>query len=138
MRSLLLKVGTGGYRAEPSRASSEAALDAAALVARPLGADEGADCARGPLAALVVVTTANLALQREEQQERASGRAATALTNDASQVLADAVNAETSVRGFAASSDPIFLAPYNQALSRVAADEAALRRASKTEGDAGQ
>jgi signal transduction histidine kinase len=91
-----------------------------------------------PLAALVVVASASLGLQRQEQQERASARAANALTEATNQVLADAVNAETGVRGYAATSDLVFLAPYDLARSRIAADQAALRRASLTEGDTRQ
>ena len=40
----------------------------------------------------------------------------------ASLVLADTVNAETGIRGYAAVRDPLFLAPYNLTLTRIGAD----------------
>jgi signal transduction histidine kinase/ActR/RegA family two-component response regulator len=91
-----------------------------------------------PLAALVGTVTVNLALLSSERQERALGLAATTLTSAATQDLADAVNAETGVRGYAATSDPLFLDPYNLALSRIAADRKALRAAAVAVGDTGQ
>jgi CHASE3 domain sensor protein len=62
---------------------------------------------------------------------------ASALTTAAQQVLADAVNAETGARGYATTLDPLFLAPYNLTLTRIAKDRATLRAASVAEGDSG-
>ena len=56
----------------------------------------------------------------------------------ASQVLIDAVNAETGVRGYAATRDPLFLAPYTLTLTRIGAERSALRDAAVIEGDARQ
>ena len=64
-----------------------------------------------PLLTLIAVTSASLALQQHERQERAIAVAASNLSGTADQVLADAVNAETGVRGYAATRDPIFLPP---------------------------
>ncbi len=89
-----------------------------------------------PLVALVGVTSASLALQGSERQERAGARAAFAFITATNQVLADAVNAETGVRGYAATSEPLFLAPYDLALARLAGDRRSLRNASIAERDA--
>jgi signal transduction histidine kinase/ActR/RegA family two-component response regulator len=88
-----------------------------------------------PLIALIGVTSASLTLQANEQQERHVALTASALTTSAQQVLADAVNAETSARGYAATGDPLFLQPYKLALVRLDRDQAALRAAASAEGD---
>jgi signal transduction histidine kinase/CheY-like chemotaxis protein len=88
-----------------------------------------------PMIALIAVTSASLALQYNERQERSVAQTASALTTSAQQVLADAVNAETGVRGYAATGDTLFLQPYNFALTRLAGDRAALRAAAIAEGD---
>jgi signal transduction histidine kinase/ActR/RegA family two-component response regulator len=88
-----------------------------------------------PLLALIGVTSASLVLQHNEQQERQVATTASALSTDAHQVLADAVNAETGVRGYAATGDSLFLQPYNLSLTRIAQDRATLRRAAVAEGD---
>jgi len=87
-----------------------------------------------PLIALMALTSANLGLQRNENTERTVSLNARAQVAAASQVLADTVNAETGVRGYAATRDPLFLAPYTLALARVAADRVTLRKTSGTEG----
>ena len=48
------------------------------------------------------------------------------------------MNAETGVRGYGMTGDPLFLAPYNLALTRISADRKSLRDAAITEGDSGQ
>jgi len=83
-----------------------------------------------PLIALMALTSANLGLQRNESTERAVSLNARAEVAAASQVLADAVNGETGVRGYAATRDPLFLAPYNLALTRIAADRTTWRKTS--------
>ena len=88
-----------------------------------------------PLIALVAVTSASLTLEHNERQERSVALTASALTTSAQQVLADAVNAETGVRGYAATGDPLFLQPYNASVTRFAGDQAALRAAAIAEGD---
>jgi signal transduction histidine kinase/CheY-like chemotaxis protein len=88
-----------------------------------------------PLIALIAVTSASLALEQNERQERSVALTASTLTTSAQQVLADAVNAETGVRGYAATRDPLFLQPYNLTLTRLARDQAALRAAASAEGD---
>jgi PAS domain S-box-containing protein len=91
-----------------------------------------------PLIALTAVTSANLVLQHNERQERRIATAGSALTKTAGQVLADALDAEAGVRGYAATGYPSFLAPYNLALQRIGADRTALRRAAITAGDSRQ
>jgi signal transduction histidine kinase/ActR/RegA family two-component response regulator len=81
------------------------------------------------LIALVGTTSASLVLQRIERQERAAALADFALVNGASQVLADAVNAETGARGYAATGRALFLAPYQEGLSRIGADRALFHQA---------
>ena len=55
-----------------------------------------------PLIALMGITSANLLLQQNESSERTVSTNARNLASAASQVLADAVNAETGIRGYAA------------------------------------
>ena len=88
-----------------------------------------------PLIALIAVTSASLVLQHNERQERSVALNASALTTSAQQVLADAVNAETGVRGYAATREPLFLQPYNLTMTRLARDQAALSAAAVAEGD---
>jgi signal transduction histidine kinase/ActR/RegA family two-component response regulator len=87
-----------------------------------------------PLIALMGTTSANLLLQHSESHERNASTAARALASAASQVLADAVNAETGVRGYAPTREPLFLAPYNLTLTRIAAERRSLREAAVIEG----
>jgi signal transduction histidine kinase/ActR/RegA family two-component response regulator len=91
-----------------------------------------------PLVALIAVTSASLALQYNERQERSVALTASALTTSAQQVLADAVNAETGARGYAATRDPVFLQPYYASLTRLAGDQDALRTAAVAERDSRQ
>jgi signal transduction histidine kinase/CheY-like chemotaxis protein len=86
-----------------------------------------------PLLALMATVAASLTLQASERQVRQVARAASAISTSASQVLADAVDAETGVRGYAATGDPLFLQSYNAALARLAGDRSALRAAAVAE-----
>ena len=88
-----------------------------------------------PLIALIAVTSASLALQQNEKQERAVATTASALSAAAQQVLVDVLNAESSVRGYAVAGDPLYLGPYNLTLARIAKDRATLRHAAVAEGD---
>ena len=56
------------------------------------------------------------------------------LDGAATQVLADAVNGETGIRGYAATRDPTFLAPYTLTLTRIGAERKALRKAAVIAG----
>jgi signal transduction histidine kinase/ActR/RegA family two-component response regulator len=91
-----------------------------------------------PLIALMGLTSANLLLQQNESNERSISLNARNVEDAASQVLADAVNGETGVRGYAATRDPLFLAPYTLMLTRIGAERRSLREAAVTEGDGGQ
>ena len=71
---------------------------------------------------LIATTSASLALPYQEHQVRTVSRAASAVVTGADQVLIDAINAETAVRGYAVTRDPAFLRPYNDALTRIGAD----------------
>jgi signal transduction histidine kinase/ActR/RegA family two-component response regulator len=92
----------------------------------------------GPLIALVGITSASLVLEHNERQERSVSLTARDLSTAADQVLADAVNAETGVRGYAATGDPVFLDPYNLALTRIGADRKSFREAAIAEGGSRQ
>jgi signal transduction histidine kinase/CheY-like chemotaxis protein len=87
-----------------------------------------------PLIALMGVTLANLLLQQNESKERDVSIAARNLVSAANKVLADAVNAETGVRGYAATRDPLFLDPYNLTLTRIGAERRSLRKAAVIDG----
>ena len=91
-----------------------------------------------PLIALLGTASASLALQHNEQQQRTVALAGRGLTTAADQLLANAVNAETGVRGYAATGDTLFLAPYNVALAQLGADRTSLREAAIAEGDSRQ
>ena len=88
-----------------------------------------------PLIALIGIVLASVVLQHNERQERQVGMAASNLSTSANQALADAVNAETGVRGYVATDDPLFLDPYHVTVARLAKDLAALRAAAAAEGD---
>jgi signal transduction histidine kinase/CheY-like chemotaxis protein len=87
-----------------------------------------------PLVALMGVTSANLVLQHSQTHERNVSLNARALAAATGQVLADAVNAETGVRGYAATRDPLFLAPYHLTLTRIGAERRSLGEAASIEG----
>ena len=73
-------------------------------------------------------------LQHDESNERTVSLNGRNLSSAASQVLADAVNAETGVRGYAATHDPLFLTPYSLTLTRISADRRTLRETAVIEG----
>jgi signal transduction histidine kinase/ActR/RegA family two-component response regulator len=87
-----------------------------------------------PLIALMGLTSANLVLQKDESNERNVSITASALVAAANQVLADSANSETGVRGYGATRDPIFLAPYNLTLTRISAERGSLREAAARAG----
>jgi signal transduction histidine kinase/ActR/RegA family two-component response regulator len=87
-----------------------------------------------PLIALMAVASANLLLQRHESSERNVSTSARNLAAAAGQVLTDALNAETGVRGYAATRDPLLLSPYRLALTRIGAERRSLRAAAVIEG----
>jgi signal transduction histidine kinase/AmiR/NasT family two-component response regulator len=91
-----------------------------------------------PLIALLGTTSASLALQYNEQRQRTVALAGRHLATAADQLLANAVNAETGIRGYAATGDALFLAPYNLALAQVSSDRTSLRAAAAAEGDSRQ
>ena len=91
-----------------------------------------------PLIALVALTLANLGLAHSERQERSVYLRANALSGAADQVLVNALDAETGIRGYVATRDPVFLGPYHVTLTRIGAERRALRNAAIAQGDAGQ
>jgi CHASE3 domain len=91
-----------------------------------------------PLIALMGTNSANLLLQRNESNERTVSTDARNLVSAAEQVLADSVNAETGVRGYASTRDALFLDPYNLTLTRIGSERRSLREAAVIEGDSRQ
>jgi len=87
-----------------------------------------------PLIALTVIAATGLALEANERQARAVSVAASNLRTAAEAVLIDALDAETGIRGYAATGDAFFLAPYQQALSQAAADNKSFRAAAADDG----
>jgi signal transduction histidine kinase/ActR/RegA family two-component response regulator len=118
-----------------------------AAAARPAGARrwwldrsvrvKGMIVVSAPLIALAAVTVASLLLQAAERQERDAEQVESNLTSAASQVLVDFVNAETGIRGYAATANPLFLVPYGQSQARFGTDLASFRAAAISEGSAG-
>jgi PAS domain S-box-containing protein len=88
-----------------------------------------------PLIALIGTTSASLVLQYKEHQERSVAVASSNLSNAANLVLADVVAAESSLRGYAATGDRVFLGPQNVALTQLGAERRSLRVAAIAEGD---
>jgi signal transduction histidine kinase/CheY-like chemotaxis protein len=87
-----------------------------------------------PLAALLAITSASLVLQASERQERRVGTAASSLSTSGNKVLADAVNAESGVRGYVATGEPVFLRPYNLTVTRLGHELTVLRAAARAAG----
>jgi signal transduction histidine kinase/ActR/RegA family two-component response regulator len=87
-----------------------------------------------PLIALMGIISANLVLQQSESNERNISTNARNLADAATQVLTDMANAETGIRGYAVTRDPVFLAPYTLALTRIGAERTSLRHAAITAG----
>jgi signal transduction histidine kinase/ActR/RegA family two-component response regulator len=91
-----------------------------------------------PLIALMGVTSANLLLQQNESNERNIGKDARNLSDAASQLLTDALNAETGIRGYAATGASLLLAPYQLALTHIGAERRSLREAAVLDGSGPQ
>ena len=87
-----------------------------------------------PLIALLSITSANLLLQQVESSERTTSTNARSLAEVATQVLAATVNAETSIRGYAATRDPLFLDPYTLTLTQIGAERTSLQQAAVIAG----
>ena len=87
-----------------------------------------------PLIALMGIISANLVLQQSESNERDISTSARNLAAAATQVLADMANAETGIRGYTATRDPVFLAPYTLTLTRIGAERTSLRHAAVIAG----
>jgi signal transduction histidine kinase/ActR/RegA family two-component response regulator len=100
---------------------------------RPLRA-KGLIVVAVPLIALMGTTSANLVLQKDESHERSISLNARNLVAAAGQGLSDAVNAETGARGYSATRDPLFLAPYNLTLTRISGELRSLRERAAIEG----
>src|SRR6202453_5304459 len=79
-----------------------------------------------PLIALMGIISANLVLQQGESNERNISTNARNLADTAAQVVTDMANAETGVRGYVATRDPVLLAPYTLTLTRIGADRTSL------------
>jgi signal transduction histidine kinase/ActR/RegA family two-component response regulator len=87
-----------------------------------------------PLIALLGITSANLVLQQVESNERTTSTNARSLADAATQVLTAAVNAETSIRGYGMTRDPVFLAPYTLTLTQIGAKRTSLQQTAVTAG----
>jgi adenylate cyclase len=108
------------------------------VVARPALAGEGHDRGRGAAYRPDGLDLGEPAAQHNESNERNVSINARNLADAAKQVLADSVNAETGIRGYASTRDPLFLDPYNLALTRISAERRSLRQAAAIEGAARQ
>jgi CHASE3 domain sensor protein len=70
-----------------------------------------------PLVAVAAVVVVSLPLQRQERDHRAAATHDTALVTAVQDILTIAVNAETGVRGYALTDDPVFLGPYHESVA---------------------
>jgi len=62
--------------------------------------------------ALIAMAGASLAFQQQERTERQVSIQANNVVRATQALLTDALDAETGIRGYAASTDPAFLQPY--------------------------
>ena len=90
-----------------------------------------------PLFALILIVLASVVLQQNEQQERQVALVASALSTSVNQILTDTLDAETAVRGYVATDNPVFLRPYFTTVARLPHDIAAFQSAAAAEGDSG-
>jgi signal transduction histidine kinase/CheY-like chemotaxis protein len=88
-----------------------------------------------PLLALVAMAMTSLAFQRQERAERGAAVRANGVVRATQAVLADALDAETGIRGYAASTDPALLQPYLAAFTRLGTDVQTLSRSATTAGE---
>ena len=79
-----------------------------------------------PLFAVILITAAAFSLNVQQQAERRVAIAVNALVSSSAAVLADVVDGETGIRGYAATGDPAFLEPYTTAQARLETDIDAL------------
>ena len=79
-----------------------------------------------PMLALLVTASASLGLQYREHQARTAGRSSFILMGAAERVLGDALNAETAVRGYAATRERLFVQPYYTMRQRMGPSRTAL------------
>jgi signal transduction histidine kinase len=92
-----------------------------------------------PLIALIGIGTTSLVLANSESQARATANRASRLGTAANAVLVDVLNAETGMRGYALTKNPVFLEPYDLMRTRIDAERKALRDAAAIGGNsAGQ
>ena len=70
--------------------------------------------------------------------KRSAACCASAVSSAAQQVMNDALNAETGLRGYAATGNPLFLQPYTRTLTHIDKDRATLRQVAVIEGDSRQ
>jgi signal transduction histidine kinase/ActR/RegA family two-component response regulator len=85
-----------------------------------------------PMFALVAMATASLVFQQQESAERQVAMRANGVVRATQAVLADALDAETNVRGYAASTDPAFLPRYFAAVTRLGTDVQLLSKSATT------
>jgi signal transduction histidine kinase/CheY-like chemotaxis protein len=88
-----------------------------------------------PVGALIGVACAGIILQFQQHSERQQAMAANALARSTQAVLADALDAETGIRGYAATGDLAFLQPYEAAAARVDRHLAEMRQAAGAPGE---
>ncbi len=87
-----------------------------------------------PMIAMLCIISLSLALGSKERQERSRGTIDRNLSTAATQLLFDAINGESGIRGYGSTRNALFLAPYNLALGRLAGDRSTLKTAAGAEG----
>jgi len=91
-----------------------------------------------PILVLVLVVGLGLNLLAQERSERAARIRADAVSSSAQTILVTALNAETGVRGYAASKDPDFLQPYDRALGQRSSQVQSLQAAAAAASESRQ
>ncbi len=85
-----------------------------------------------PVLVLVITVAASFIVERYQVAFRESGSAANRMAFQSAQVLSELLNAETGMRGYAATSNTFFLPPYNAAIATLPTDLNTLVRIAPT------
>jgi signal transduction histidine kinase/ActR/RegA family two-component response regulator len=88
-----------------------------------------------PMLALIPASVGGIVLSQQQSHRRAETRAETAVRTAAADVLTVMIDAETGVRGYAATHDDTLLGPFNKAKAEIASRLAALETAAARTGD---
>lgn len=88
-----------------------------------------------PLIVFLPMTIGSLVISQRQTERRLDTRYATAVKTSANDVFTLLVSAETGIRGYAATSDPLFVEPFTAAAAALPAALQSLDAAARTSGE---